>query len=128
MGLRRAFTAVALAALTALASAAAQAQPKFITVASTTSTEQSGLFKHLLPIYAQKSGVEVRVVAVGTGQALDMGRKGDADVVFVHDPVAEKKYMDEDWGVNYHLVMYNDFIIIGRTDARKDAINATQAD
>jgi len=102
-----------LAALLALACGGAQAQSKFITVASTTSTEQSGLFKHLLPIYTQKSGVEVRVVAVGTGQALDMGRKGDADVVFVHDPVAEKKYMDDGFGVNYHLVMYNDFILIG---------------
>ena len=102
-----------LAALLALACAGAQAQSKFVTLASTTSTEQSGLFKHLLPIYAQKAGVEVRVIAVGTGQALDMGRKGDADVVFVHDPVAEKKYMDDGWGVNYHLVMYNDFILVG---------------
>lgn len=98
----------------------AHAQQKFITLASTTSTEQSGLFKHLLPLYAQKSGVEVRVVAVGSGQALDMGRKGDADVVFVHDPLAEKKYMDDGWGVNYHLVMYNDFIMIGpRSDPAK---------
>ena len=71
-----------LAALLALACTGAQAQSKFVTLASTTSTEQSGLFKHLLPIYAQKVGVEVRVIAVGTGQALDMGRKGDADVVF----------------------------------------------
>ena len=109
MGLKRAF----IAALAALLCASAQAQRRFITVASTTSTEQSGLFKHLLPAYTQKSGVEVRVVAVGTGQALDMGRRGDADVVFVHDPVAEKKYMDEGWGVNYHQVMYNDFILIG---------------
>jgi tungstate transport system substrate-binding protein len=102
-----------IAALAALFCAGAQAQEKFITVASTTSTEQSGLFKHLLPVYTQKSGVEVRVVAVGTGQALDMGRKGDADVVFVHDPVAEKKYMDEGYGVNYHKVMYNDFVLVG---------------
>jgi tungstate transport system substrate-binding protein len=113
MGLRKAFTAVAFSAVAAVACATAQAQQKFITVASTTSTDQSGLFKHLLPIYAQKAGVEVRVIAVGTGQALDMGRKGDADVVFVHDPVAEKKYMDDGWGVNYHLVMYNDFILVG---------------
>jgi len=113
MGLRGDFTAAAFAAIAAFACATAQAQQKFITVASTTSTEQSGLFKHLLPVYAQKTGVEVRVIAVGTGQALDMGRKGDADVVFVHDPVAEKKYMDEGYGVNYHLVMYNDFILVG---------------
>jgi tungstate transport system substrate-binding protein len=109
MGLRR----VLIAAVAALACATVQAQQNFITVASTTSTEQSGLFRHLLPIYTQKSGIEVRVVAVGTGQALDMGRKGDADVVFVHDPVAEKKFMDEGYGVNYHQVMYNDFIMIG---------------
>ena len=114
-----------LAALLALACTGAQAQSKFVTLASTTSTEQSGLFKHLLPIYAQKVGVEVRVIAVGTGQALDMGRKGDADVVFVHDPVAEKKYMGDGFGVNYHLVMYNDFILIGpkadRAKAGQDA-------
>ncbi len=109
MDLRR----ILAAAFAATLCATAQAQQKFITVASTTSTEQSGLFKHLLPIYAQKSGVEVRVVAVGTGQALDMGRRGDADVVFVHDPVAEKKFVDEGYGVNYHLVMYNDFILVG---------------
>ena len=106
--------------LAALACAGAQAQARFITVASTTSTEQSGLFKHLLPAYANKTGVAVRVVAVGTGQALDMGRRGDADVVFVHDPVAEKKFIDEGWGVNYHQVMYNDFIMIGpRADPAK---------
>jgi tungstate transport system substrate-binding protein len=111
--LRRVFLKFAVAALTALACAGAQAQAGFITVASTTSTEQSGLFKHLLPAYAKKTGIDVRVVAVGTGQALDMGRKGDADVVFVHDPVAEKKFIDEGWGINHHQVMYNDFIMIG---------------
>ena len=113
---------VLMAAYAALACAHAQAQPNFITVASTTSTEQSGLFKHLLPAYMQKTGVEVRVVAVGTGQALDMGRKGDADVVFVHDPVAEKKFIDEGWGANWHRVMYNDFILIGpKSDPAKSA-------
>ncbi len=85
----------------------------FITVASTTSTEQSGLFRHLLPGFTRKTGIEVRVVAVGTGQALDMGRRGDADVVFVHDPVAEKKFIDEGHGVGYRQVMYNDFVLIG---------------
>ncbi len=113
MGLKRILATTSAAAIAALVCVSAHAQQKFITVASTTSTEQSGLFKHLLPIYINKSGVEVRVVAVGTGQALDMGRKGDADVVFVHDPVAEKKFVDEGFGVNYHLVMYNDFIMIG---------------
>ena len=113
MGLRKVGLELIVAACVALACGAAHAQARFITVASTTSTEQSGLFRHLLPAYAQKSGVEVRVVAVGTGQALNMGRRGDADVVFVHDPVAEKKFVDEGWGVNYHQVMYNDFVMIG---------------
>jgi tungstate transport system substrate-binding protein len=89
------------------------AQEKFITVASTTSTEQSGLFKHILPIFEQQTGVKVRVIAQGTGQALDMGRRGDADVVFVHDPAAEKKFVDDGFGVNYKQVMYNDFVLIG---------------
>jgi tungstate transport system substrate-binding protein len=90
-----------------------QAQEKFITVASTTSTEQSGLFGHILPIFENKTGIKVRVVAQGTGQALDMGRRGDADVVFVHDPAAEKKFIDEGFGVDYKQVMYNDFVLIG---------------
>ena len=110
MGLKRRLllAATALAVLTPLA-----AQDKFITVASTTSTEQSGLFKHVLPIFEQQTGVKVRVVAQGTGQALDMGRRGDADVVFVHDPAAEKKFVDDGFGVNYKQVMYNDFVLIG---------------
>jgi tungstate transport system substrate-binding protein len=85
----------------------------FITVASTTSTEQSGLFKHLLPEAKKALGFDVRVVAVGTGQALDMARKGDADVVFVHDKVAEEKFLSEGFGVKRFEVMYNDFIIVG---------------
>ena len=82
-------------------------------MASTTSTEQSGLFKHLLPEAKKALGFEVRVVAVGTGQALDMGRRGDADVVFVHDKVAEEKFLAEGFGVKRFEVMYNDFIIVG---------------
>ncbi len=113
---------LAAATIATLGFASAQAQTRYITVASTTSTEQSGLFKHLLPAYLKKTGVEVRVVAVGTGQALDMGRRGDADVVFVHDPVAERKFIDEGWGTNYHPVMYNDFVLIGpRVDPAKAA-------
>lgn len=96
-----------------LASTSAFAQSPFISVASTTSTEQSGLFKHLLPLFRQKTGVEVRIIAVGTGQALDMGRRGDADVVLVHDPVAEKKFMEEGHGAGYRQVMYNDFVLVG---------------
>ena len=95
---------------------AVHADDRFITVASTTSTEQSGLFGHLLPIYAQKTGVQVRVVALGTGQALDTGRRGDADVVFVHDKAAEEKFVGEGYGVERKEVMYNDFVLIGPKD------------
>ena len=91
----------------------AWAQTRYITVASTTSTEQSGLFKHLLPIFEKKTGVRVRVVAVGTGQALDIGRRGDADVVLVHAKALEEKFVTEGYGVKRHEVMYNDFIVIG---------------
>jgi tungstate transport system substrate-binding protein len=94
---------------------AAHAQQRFITVASTTSTEQSGLFKHLLPGFEGNSGIQVRVVALGTGQALDMGRRGDADVVFVHARSLEEKFVAEGFGVQRHGVMYNDFIIVGPT-------------
>ena len=91
----------------------AQAQQKFITVASTTSTEQSGLFKHLLPLFEKKSGIQVRVVAQGTGQALDMGKRGDADVVFVHARALEEKFVAEGFGVRRFEVMYNDFVLVG---------------
>ncbi len=92
---------------------AAFAQERTITVASTTSTEQSGLFGYLLPIFSKASGISVKVVAVGTGQALDIGRRGDADLVFVHDRAAEDKFMAEGHGVKRFDVMYNDFVIIG---------------
>jgi tungstate transport system substrate-binding protein len=91
----------------------AQAQERFITVASTTSTEQSGLFGYLLPIYEKQTGVKVRVVALGTGQALDVGRRGDADVVFVHARAAEEKFLAEGQGVKRFPVMYNDFVLVG---------------
>ena len=91
----------------------AQAQDRFITVASTTSTEQSGLFGYILPILEKKTGISVRVVALGTGQALDVGRRGDADVVFVHAKAAEEKFMAEGQGVKRYPVMYNDFVLIG---------------
>jgi tungstate transport system substrate-binding protein len=106
---RRTFLAVTIAAL----AVAANAQERFITVASTTSTEQSGLFGYLLPIYEQQTGVKVRVVALGTGQALDVGRRGDADVVFVHARAAEEKFLAEGQGVKRYPVMYNDFVLIG---------------
>ena len=104
--------AAAFAASILATSAIANAQD-FITVASTTSTEQSGLFKTLLPEFRKASGIEARVVAVGTGQALDMGRRGDADVVFVHDRAAEEKFLAEGFGVKRFEVMYNDFIVVG---------------
>jgi tungstate transport system substrate-binding protein len=100
----------------ALLSTAAHAQAaaeKFIVVASTTSTEQSGLFGHLLPQFKRSTGIDVRVVAVGTGQALDIGRRGDADVVFVHDPVAEQRFVAEGYATARRPVMYNDFVLIG---------------
>ena len=91
----------------------AAAQDTFITMASTTSTEQSGLFKHLLPAFKQATGIDVRVVAVGTGQALDIGRRGDADIVFVHDTAAEEKFVAEGHAKRRADVMYNDFVLVG---------------
>jgi tungstate transport system substrate-binding protein len=109
---RRALLALGL--LTALATPPlAWSQDKTIVMASTTSTEQSGLFKHLLPQFTKTSGIEVRVVALGTGQALDMARRGDADVLFVHDQVAEEKFVADGFGIERKPVMYNDFIIVG---------------
>jgi tungstate transport system substrate-binding protein len=109
---------IALSALTAfcLAATLGHAEDKSIIVASTTSTENSGLFKHLLPVFEQKTGIQVKVVAQGTGKALDSGRRGDADVVFVHDKVAEQKFVDEGYGVGRKDVMYNDFVLIGPKD------------
>ena len=88
-------------------------QARFIVMASTTSTEQSGLFSHLLPAFKQATGIDVRVVAVGTGQALDMARRGDADVVFVHDTAAEEKFVADGFSAQRREVMYNDFVLIG---------------
>jgi tungstate transport system substrate-binding protein len=104
---------VLVALLGLLVSSAAPAQERSITVASTTSTEQSGLFGHLLPQFTAKTGIRVKIVAVGTGQALDIGRRGDADVVFVHDKAAEEKFLAESFGVKRFDVMYNDFVVIG---------------
>ncbi|MBA4255021.1 MAG: tungsten ABC transporter substrate-binding protein [Polaromonas sp.] len=89
------------------------AQAESIVVSSTTSTEQSGLFAHLLPAFKQATGIDTKVVALGTGQALDMARRGDADVVFVHDQVAEEKFVAEGFGLKRLPVMYNDFVLIG---------------
>ena len=91
----------------------AYAQEKSITVASTTSTEDSGLFRHILPLFKAQTGIDVKVVAQGTGQALDTGRRGDADVVFVHAKGAEKRFVADGFGVKRYPVMYNDFVLIG---------------
>ena len=107
--------ALTLVAALALCSAAGPALPqnRFIVMASTTSTEQSGLFAHLLPAFLRATGIEVRVVALGTGQALDMGRRGDADLLFVHDQAAEEKFVAEGLGLARRAVMYNDFVVVG---------------
>jgi tungstate transport system substrate-binding protein len=104
---------VCLFVLLTIAAFAAGAQERFITVASTTSTEQSGLFGYLLPIFETSAGIKVHVVALGTGQALDVARRGDADVVFVHARSAEEKFLAEGEGVKRFPVMYNDFVLIG---------------
>ena len=133
MSARRSFLAAALATLLAagpFAAGPARAEAPFITVASTTSTEQSGLFGHLLPAFTKATGIEVRVVAVGTGQALKLGERGDADVLLVHDRQAELKFVADGWGVGRHDLMYNDFIVVGpKTDpagvaGSKDAVAA----
>jgi tungstate transport system substrate-binding protein len=91
----------------------AQAQAPSIVMASTTSTEQSGLFAHLLPAFKQATGIDIKVVALGTGQALDTGRRGDADVLFVHDQAAEEKFVAEGFSTKRYPVMYNDFVLVG---------------
>jgi tungstate transport system substrate-binding protein len=106
----------AAALLGAALGAPAAAADRFITVASTTSTQDSGLFEYLLPIFKAKSGIDVHVVAQGTGQALDTARRGDADVVFVHAPAAEKQFVAEGEGVKRYEVMYNDFVLVGPAD------------
>ena len=104
-----------LAVALTLGSSVAQAQTQLpsIVMASTTSTEQSGLFSHLLPAFKQATGIDIKVVALGTGQALDTGRRGDADVLFVHDQAAEDKFVAEGFGVKRYPVMYNDFVLVG---------------
>jgi tungstate transport system substrate-binding protein len=110
--LRRAL-AVTVAALCLATTSQVRAEDRFITMASTTSTEQSGLFGHLLPAFKQATGIDVHVVAVGTGQALDIGRRGDADVVFVHNTAAELKFVAEGHAKKRWPVMYNDFVLVG---------------
>jgi tungstate transport system substrate-binding protein len=104
---------LAAAFLFVVAASAAVAQEPFITVASTTSTEESGLFGYLLPAFTKETGIQVRVVAVGTGQALKIGERGDCDVVFVHDTPSELAFVEHGFGIDRREVMYNDFILVG---------------
>jgi tungstate transport system substrate-binding protein len=124
MTTRRAFIAFG-AALSLLATSAALAQEKSIVVASTTSTQDSGLFGHILPLFKNKTGIDVRVVSQGTGQALDTGRRGDADVVFVHAKPQEEKFVTDGFGVRRYPVMYNDFILLG-PKSNSGGINGTK--
>lgn len=110
---RHLFGTLALAAAVLLGTGYAAAAERFITVASTTSTENSGLFKHLLPKFTERTGIEVRVVAVGTGQAMKLGENGDADVLLVHHRPSEEKFVREGYGAKRFDVMYNDFVIVG---------------
>jgi tungstate transport system substrate-binding protein len=115
---RRTLVSFCLALLVGLGVAvplAARAEDNFIVVQSTTSTQNSGLFEHILPKFKEKTGIDVRVVAVGTGQALNNAAKGDGDVVLVHSKPDEEKFVADGWGVKRHDVMYNDFIIVGPT-------------
>jgi tungstate transport system substrate-binding protein len=111
--LNRRMLIAAVAAAAVLSGAPVSAQDKSIIVSSTTSTQDSGLFGHILPLFKQKTGIEVKVIAQGTGQALDTGRRGDSDVVFVHAKSAEEKFLAEGQGVKRYPVMYNDFVLIG---------------
>jgi tungstate transport system substrate-binding protein len=110
---RRSLLAFFAAVLPLATAAALQPRERSITIASTTSTEQSGLFGHILPIFTRATGIGVKVVALGTGQALDVARRGDADVVFVHDRPAEQWLVREGYGGPRRHVMYNDFVIVG---------------
>ncbi|MGH6738960.1 MAG: substrate-binding domain-containing protein, partial [Casimicrobiaceae bacterium] len=112
MRTRLSLVALGLAAAV-VACSAVIANDKSIVVASTTSTQDSGLFGHILPLFKNRSGIEVRIVAQGTGQALDTGRRGDADVVFVHARSQEEKFVADGFGVRRYPVMYNDFILVG---------------
>ncbi len=107
------FAGSAFVAATVLLAAPLHADDRYITVASTTSTEASGLFGHILPAFEEETGIDVRVVAVGTGQAIEAARRGDADVLFVHHKPSEEEFVDNGYGVKRHPVMYNDFIIVG---------------
>src|SRR6195256_4198053 len=131
MPTRRLFVLAATIAM--LAASPVHAQDKSIVVASTTSTQDSGLFGYILPLFKAKTGIDVKVVAQGTGRALDTGRRGDADVVFVHAKPQEEKFVAEGYGVKRFDVMYNDFVLIGpksdpaKVSGSKDIVAALKA-
>src|SRR5262252_1212274 len=110
---RRFFLSMLLLAAVGFGGAPARAQNPYIIVASTTSTQDSGLYEYLLPLFTQHSGIDVRVVAKGTGEAIKLAERGDADVLFVHDQKSEEKFVADGYGVKRYPVMYNDFIIVG---------------
>jgi len=122
--------ALALIACALLGATSANAEDRFITVASTTSTQDSGLFDYLLPIFTKKTGIAVHIIAVGTGQALKIGQQGDCDMLFVHDRAGEEKFVADGYGVKRDALMYNDFIIVGpksdpaQVRGDKDAVGA----
>ncbi|MFO7857558.1 MAG: substrate-binding domain-containing protein [Ectothiorhodospiraceae bacterium] len=115
-----------IAAVVALGMVAGgQAEERYITLASTTSTEASGLFEHIVPAFREETGIDVRVVAVGTGQAFEIGRRGDADIVLVHDTAGEREFVENGYATERADVMYNDFVIIG---PQEDPANISEAD
>lgn len=128
--IRRIYHGLMVFAAIALLGVPVGAEGQFITLASTTSTQASGFFDYFLPLFRQKTGMEVRVVAVGTGQALKLGEKGDADVLLVHDEVGELKFIKQGYGVDRREVMYNDFVLVGpqsdpaHIKGLKDAVQA----
>lgn len=130
---RRSYRGLAMVAGLGLAlGSQAPAEESYITVSSTTSTENSGLFGHILPMFEEETGIQVRVVAVGTGQAIELARNGDADVLFVHHRPSEEEFVADGSGVERHEVMYNDYVIVGPADdpagirGRRDAVAAVQ--
>ena len=126
--LRRTALSLIFSALLLVPAASARANDDFIIVQSTTSTQNSGLFDHILPMFTEKTGIEVRIVAVGTGQALKNAKNGDGDVVLVHSKPDEEKFVAEGWGVKRHDVMYNDFVIVGPASDPAEIAGLKEAD
>lgn len=125
--MRRFLTTIMAALALTCAAATAQADERYITLASTTSTEASGLFGHIIPQFRESTGIDVRVVAVGTGQAFEIGRRGDADIVLVHDTAGEKQFVENGYGTERQNIMYNDFVLIGPENDPAGVTNADSA-